>query len=213
MKHYDTYLFDFDNTLFNSLNSLKKCYEYSLSCVTGKKIKLTSKDSYVYCGENLLLTAKRYNFDKEQTKDFIYKFLEKYNVFYYPKPFKETIVTIKTLHEKGAKLGIISNNNYEFLLTTLKNNNIDPNLFDVILGNGATKRGKPSPSAINLAIRRLKKNKAKNKIIYVGDSINDIKSGLNAKIDTCLVVRKITKFEDGIYPLYVINNLKELLEN
>ena len=213
MRKYDIYLFDFDNTLFDSLSSLKKCYEYALSFMLKKKVKLNSKETYVYCGENLVLTAKRYNFSKDETSLFVSKFLEKYNVFYYPRPFKETLKTLKSLKENGAKIGIVSNNNLEYLNDTLIKNNIDPNIFDVILGNGATKRSKPSPSAINLAIRKIKGDKKKDKIVYVGDSINDVKSGLNAKIDTCLVVRKITKLEKDVYPLYVINNLKELTEN
>ena len=200
MRKYDIYLFDFDNTLFDSLSSLKKCYEYALSFMLKKKVKLNSKETYVYCGENLVLTAKRYNFSKDETSLFVSKFLEKYNV-------------LKSLKENGAKIGIVSNNNLEYLNDTLIKNNIDPNIFDVILGNGATKRSKPSPSAINLAIRKIKGDKKKDKIVYVGDSINDVKSGLNAKIDTCLVVRKITKLEKDVYPLYVINNLKELTEN
>lgn len=212
MKQYDIYLFDFDNTLFDSLSSLKKCYEYALTNLLNKRIKLTSKETYVYCGENLVLTAKRYNFTKDETSLFVEKFLEKYKDFYYPRPFKETIKTLKILKENGAKLGIVSNNNLEYLNDTLIKNGLDPKIFDVILGNGATKRSKPSPSAINLAIRKIKGDKKKDKIVYVGDSINDVKSGLNAKIDTCLVVRKITKLEKDVFPLYVVNNLKELTE-
>lgn len=73
--------------------------------------------------------------------------------------------------------------------------------------------GKPSPTIIDLAIK--KANADKSFTVVIGDRIyTDIASGINAGVDTVLVLSGETKKEDclssEIKPAYVINGVEDI---
>lgn len=74
--------------------------------------------------------------------------------------------------------------------------------------------GKPSPSIVESAVRRMNLNK--DQVLMIGDNYQtDIQAGHLAGVDTCLVLTGVTAKEDvsnfSYQPSYIINDLGELI--
>ncbi|MEW6407159.1 MAG: HAD-IIIA family hydrolase [Patescibacteria group bacterium] len=70
---------------------------------------------------------------------------------------------------------------------------------------------KPKPGLVNKILNKLKKINNKSAIYIVGDDIRDIKTGINAKLRTILVLSGRERFENRkkwqVRPNYIFRNL------
>lgn len=204
MKHYQVYLFDFDGTLFDTIQSLYPVYEYGFGAV-GMNVTHAECDHFIHISLS-------------QSADYKHMKPEDYPIFRKAigvglnlesslkliTIFPDAISTIKALKARGAKIGIVSGNNEDHMKIVLKRFHV-LDLFDEITGNESFKKPKPDAEPCLAAIAKLGLAPSHD-ILYVGDSFQDVESGLNAKIDGLLVDRT------NAYPSYDRPKIKSLAE-
>lgn len=210
---YSTYLFDFDYTLADSEVGIVTCFQFVLNNngfknisdeVIKKTIGLTLEQAFIeMTGIEDSGVIERYR------KEYVDKANEVMtaNTKLYP----ETIPMIKKLKEQGKKIGIISTKYRYRIMETLEMYNIT-SMVDIIIGGGDVKVAKPDPEGLLYAIEKL--NEDKTRVLYIGDSLVDAKTALNANVDFVGVTTGTTTFDDfKDFPyIKIINNLGELTQ-
>lgn len=207
-------IFDFDGTLFDSLDDVVICFNRTLE-IHGFPT-LTREEYLDVVGGNIdemvSLILKDQNTHEnieivKETYEKIYSASPKVNTL----PFPKTHELLKALQEKGFSLAINSNRSNNSLKYYADKcfSDID---FVAIEGHNPSYPSKPSPCGVKRIIRKLKVTK--DETIYVGDSITDIKTAQNAEIDCILVswgYGRKDAFESD-YPLKEIDDICDLLE-
>jgi len=120
--------------------------------------------------------------------------------------------TLKALHEKGYKLGVVTSRGTESLKEGLKNFGI-LEYFTGLVGADDTNIHKPNPEPAILCLKKM--DTEPKDALMVGDSVFDLQCGHNAGTDACFVRWSFcTKAEDAIekaHPEYIISSPEELL--
>lgn len=118
----------------------------------------------------------------------------------------EALVTLKS---KGAKLGIVSNNNSR-IRSVITDLTID-RFFDVVIISEEVGLFKPDPKILELALRKLEIDPSD--AVYVGDHPFDVKCAYDAGVTPIWIPQNeyFTLPENVSEPKYVIHSIKELL--
>lgn len=95
----------------------------------------------------------------------------------YVKPMEHCVELIEYLHNEGYKLGIVSSKMADGVKFGLDLFGLTDK-FDVIVGQDDIKKSKPDPEGILLACKKM--NVGIDQLVYVGDSVSDIKAGKHA---------------------------------
>lgn len=188
MKDYDIYLFDFDGTLFDTLESLYPTFRYAFDAVGIHNITDEEIESFTHV--SLMDTIERKNVPVEQRAFFIekiYEALDNEDFMKLIKPFPETLETLRTLKERGKRLAIVSNNDSDHIKTTLRLLGVDVQ-FDAVVGSDMVERAKPHPDMIFVAFDMMGVKDA-SKAVYVGDSLQDGETGRAAGIGSIVIDR------------------------
>ncbi len=93
--------------------------------------------------------------------------------------FEGVFETVKTLHEKGFKLAIVSTKNRFVVLKGLKLTKLDQ-FFDVVITLDEVEHAKPHPEPIEKALAQL--GSSKEEAIMIGDNHHDILGAKNAGV-------------------------------
>ncbi len=206
MKEYDVYLFDFDGTLVDSYPSLIGVYQEGFATV-GEKV--TAEDAAIFMHEALVDSCARRNLSPEQTRKVISTIdvaideprnLDKIVVY------DDAIPVIKELYRRGKKLAIVSGNSAKHIKLVLEHYSVS-SCFDSVIGASPNRRPKPYADPILDAIIPYK-NVTKNRILYIGDSLQDPVTAFNAGVEAVLLDRKN---EYGDYEKEKILTLDEIL--
>ena len=209
MQKFQLYLFDFDGTLFDTLPSSKyvfrKAYEnigfeFSEDDVLGFT-REPIPDSYARLG------APKDKFDSFM--DDIEKYVNSQESVNLTGIYDDTYDTVIDLRMLEADLGIVTSNNVPHVKDVLKKFDMQKDFFSVLVGNREAPNPKPSPEPILKALEMIGYKGDKKDVCYVGDSLNDCLSAVNAGIVPILLDR------DGEYndvPYQTIKSLKELLD-
>ena len=96
-----------------------------------------------------------------------------------------TIEVLNELKEDSFKLGLVTNIGERAILKALDKFKLSK-IFDVIITRNDVTRLKPDPEGLNSAIEKLNENT--KKIVFVGDSYNDIEAARKAGIFSCYLV-------------------------
>ena len=102
----------------------------------------------------------------------------------YTSPYRGVKDTLLALKGNGYKLGVVTNK-----IDSIAIKIVDKfffGIFDVIVGARSTRRKKPHPETINIALKTLNVDNL-DEVIYVGDTEVDYKSAINADIDIIFV--------------------------
>jgi len=204
MKKYQTYLFDFDGTLFDTLKSLYPVYRYGFKAI-GMDCSEEQAQHYMHIA--LPQTAAERHLAPEQWNVFMRAICDGLNLEESMKLieiFPDTIATIRSLKAAGAAVGIVSGNNEGHMMEVLKRFKII-DLFDEWTGNESFKHPKPDADPCLAAVKKLGLV-PNHDIIYIGDSLQDVESGHNADIDAVLIDRT------NQYPSFKGKKIKTLLE-
>lgn len=117
---------------------------------------------------------------------------------------------MQALKESGCKTAIVSTKNKnridDFLQITKTNH-----LVDKVIGIYEVKKAKPDPEGLYLAMETLGADK--KDVLYVGDSIIDAQTAMNAGVDFCGVTTGVTTASElALYPhKAIISHIEELL--
>lgn len=207
MDNYEVFLFDFDGTLFDTLDSSIYVFEEAyrrmgVSIDRSSVLRLTR--------EPISTSYKRImgnmdNFDK---------FIEHINELVFSDKvtnmaviYEDTKTIIKYLKDNKKIIGIVTSNAKDHLLDVLKRFDLE-NSFDVIVGNREASTPKPSPIPILKALELLD-YKDKEKVVYIGDSLNDALAAVNAGVKPILLDR-LHEFGE-LKDYKIINSLNEII--
>ncbi len=203
----DTVLFDLDGTLLNTKPLIDRSFIHTFMHFR-PDYKLTDEELDSFFGPTLYQTFSRYSNDEEEIQEMI-QYYRDYNVPNHDSmvnPFPGAKDTIKDLHKKGVKVGVVSSKKTDLVMHGLEIFGM-LEYMDIVIGADEVKNHKPAPDGILLAKEKLN---SKN-VLYVGDTKNDILAGKNANVKTCGVLYiKNPSIMLEVSPDYVINKLSEI---
>lgn len=203
----DTVLFDLDGTLLNTKPLIDKSFIHTFEHFR-PDYKLSDEELDSFFGPTLYQTFSRYSNNEEEIQAMI-QFYRDFNVPNHDSmvsPFPQAKETVKDLHKKGVKVGVVSSKKTDLVMHGLEIFGM-LEYMDIVIGADEVKNHKPAPDGILLAKEKLN---SKN-VLYVGDTKNDIIAGKNASVKTCGVLYiKDPSIMLEVAPDYVINKLSEI---
>ena len=209
MQKFQLYLFDFDGTLFDTLPSSKYVFKKAYEKIG---IELNEDDILGFTREPIPNSYQRVGGKKEEWSTFI-NYIEEYvnskESINLTGIYDDTYDTIIDLRMSEADLGIVTSNNVPHVRDVLRKFDMQKDFFTVLVGNREAPNPKPSPEPILKALEMINYKGDKKDICYVGDSLNDCISAVNAGIVPILLDRD-DEYKD--VPYKTIKSLKELLD-
>lgn len=203
-----TLLFDLDGTLIDTNPLIIASFIYTIEKHTGKTY---SEEAVLpFIGPPLIDSMTK--IDPEQAEAMMSTYIEHNlaNHETHVKPYPTVVETIKTLHEKGYQLAIVTTKITDTAKLGLKITGLEP-YFDVVIGLNEVEHAKPHPEPIFKALEAL--NKTPVDALMVGDNYHDIEAGQNAGTRTAGVAWSIKGREslESLRPDYMLEKLADLL--
>ena len=209
MDKYLLYLFDFDGTLFDTLPSSKYVFRKAYENIG---MKLDEEEVLSFTREPIPNSYQRLGAPKEKFKAFmndVEKYVSSEESVRLTDIFKDTYDTVIDLRMAEADLGIVTSNNVPHVRDVLRKFDMQKDFFTVLVGNQEAPNPKPSPEPILKALEMVHYQGDKKNVCYVGDSLNDCLSAVNAGIVPILLDRD-DEYQDAPYKR--IKSLRELLD-
>ena len=206
------FIFDFDGTLFDSVNDVVSCFNKAL---TIHGLPTLTRDEYLEClGGNideivsLVLGQNDTNHNHEAVKK---TYLDLYNSSekLLTVPFSNVHDVLRELQEENVVLAINSNR-LSYSLIEFVNRFFGDIDFLEIEGHNHPHPSKPHPYGVNKIIK--KAGVGLNEALYVGDSSTDIMTAKNAGID-CVIVKwgyGYGEVYSSEYPIAVIDEISQI---
>lgn len=208
---YKAVCFDFDYTLANSSIGIVKCFRLvfdkhgwtDISDETVRKtIGMTLEDAFSsFTGitdanqlANLHIEYSQFANDHMNP-----------NTYLYP----ETLPLLQKMKKHGIQSAIVSTKNKSRIEDFLREHKMDE-FVKTVIGIYEVSEAKPNPEGLFLAIEHLGVDKSE--VLYVGDSIIDAQTAMNAGVDFCGVTTGTTNADElKAYPhIAILDNLDNL---
>ena len=209
MQKFLLYLFDFDGTLFDTLPSSQYVFKMAYKNIG---IDINIDDVVGWTREPIPDSYARIGAPKELFNSFmddIEKYVNSQESVKLTDIYDDTYDTIIDLRMDEADLGIVTSNNVPHVRDVFKKFDMQKDFFTVLVGNREAPNPKPSPEPILKALEMINFKGDKKDVCYVGDSVNDCLSAINAGIVPILLDRH-DEYQDT--PYLRIKSLKELLD-
>lgn len=189
---FETYIFAFDNTLFDTRKGYEASYKKAF-----RAFGMTYEPSkYYQYFETPLHLIFESNFPGCPCKyrEFVAEFFKEagLRVIEASVPYSDTLDSIKRLVDSGKGLAIVSSSPEIYIKSILKNNGMD-DLFKSIVGFERSLIQKPDPYSINVCVKELDVDP--KDCVYIGGSSIDITAAERAGVGKILVDR-ISKDEN-----------------
>ncbi len=207
MREYSLYLFDFDNTLYDTNEGIREILRHALPMVG---VEYDDSMFGEFTGLSMDQVFERYVGDwslYDRYKDEFMRIVRS-DVYMTGTPFPETERVLRELRNRGKRLGIVSGK-MSFKIENLMGRDGMLDMIETIVGYGDTERHKPFPDPIELALSRF--DVPKEDVLYIGDSPNDSGAAINAGIDCAIVNRHNGLTPDGLECTYELDSLEGLL--
>ncbi len=185
---FSVYLFDFDGTIVDSRASLYPVFKAGYASV-GREVTEAEAEKWMHL--NLLESLIDSGIPEKDYETVVKATIEALDM---PESiamitvFPEAVENLMRLHRSGARLGIVSNNTASHIRLVLETLGVDVP-FDIIVGSDMFKNGKPSSEPIDTALDLLGYHD-RDRVVYVGDSLQDPECGKNASCGGILVDRE-----------------------
>ena len=209
MQKFQLYLFDFDGTLFDTLETSKYVFRKAYQFLG---IPLNEDEVLQFTREPIPVSYKRMGAPIEKYDAFMAQ-IEKYlnttkESIDLTDIYDDTYDTIIDLRMDEADLGIVTSNNVPHVRDILRKFDMQKDFFTVLVGNREAPNPKPSPEPILKALEMINYKGDKKDVCYVGDSLNDCIAAVNAGVVPILLDRD-DEYKDA--PYLRIHSLNELL--
>ena len=203
---YDVFLFDFDGTLFDTLESSIYVFEEAYK---NMGIKVNHDEVLGYTREPIpnsyiRLVGSMAGYDKFIAD--IDRLVKSQKVTDMAVIYPDTAEILKYLKDNKKLVGIVTSNSRKHVLDVLNRFDL-AKYFDVIVGNELAPIPKPNPEPILKALELLN-IKNKEKVVYLGDSINDAIAAVNAGVNPILLDR-LNEFKH-LNQYQIIDSLNEI---
>lgn len=179
MKDYETYIFDLDGTLLNTLDDLAASTNYALRRYGQKEHSVEDIRRFVGNGvRKLIERALPEGEDNPLFEDVFTLFKQHYleHGLDTTKPYPGVVDLLKELKARGKKLAVVSNKFYTATQELVAH--FFGDYVEVAIGERENIRRKPAPDTVEEALRLL--NTGKENAVYVGDSDVDVATARNS---------------------------------
>jgi pyrophosphatase PpaX len=205
----NTLLFDLDGTLIDTNELIISSFLHTLEIYYPNQYK--REDVLPFIGPPLFDTFVKMDPDRVE------EMIATYRKFNHEKhdelvtEFDGVYDTVKILHEKGFKLGIVTTKMRKTVDMGLKLTKLDQ-FFDLIVALDDVKNAKPDPEPVLLALKKL--DAKPEEAIMIGDNYHDILAGKNAGTKTAGVAWSIKgkEFLASFQPDYMLEHMSDLLK-
>lgn len=204
----NTLLFDLDGTLINTNELIIASFTHTFNHY---QVKSHSREDIIgFIGEPLEDSFAKVNPDLVEAMVRTYR---EHNIAHHDElvmEYPNVYETIKSLHEQGYKLGVVTSKARTTVKMGLKLTKLDA-FFDVVVTIDDVKKPKPDAEPVLMALAQLQSKPDES--IMVGDSIFDIRSGKNAAVTTAAVGWTIKGREalEKESPDYILDDMGDLL--
>lgn len=208
MRGYSLYLFDFDNTLFDTSRDLEETivsytsaagipYDHSMF---PRFSAMTMEDIYALLPDDPVVERR---FEKA------YIAATRSDSYLTGLPYPDAVAALKGLRARGRSIGIASNK-FGYKIRDLLEANGLSGYADVVVGYDDTADHKPDPEPLELAASHF--DVPKNDILYVGDNEVDLRAARAFGVDIAIVDRGNGLSDRGMDADYTMGSLEALLE-
>ncbi len=173
------YIWDFDGMLFDSYPHIAAAFVKTLA-EFGKEADYDEAKALL---EVTFAHAYGHYDVSEEEKEIFRKYEHDYAFEPQAVPFPNTVATLKTLHERGARQFIYTHRGIESLTHYLEKYDI-LKYFEMIVDSTKGFAAKPAPDAVEHIVRENSLDKAET--VMIGDREIDVLSGKNAGVYGCL---------------------------
>ena len=208
MREYTLYLFDFDNTLFDTRCGIEAILMEALP-VLGVDYDATRFDECL--GLTMEQVYRRYmGSDSSRFAEFEEVFMKVVHSDAYlgAPPFPETARVLRSLKGRGKRIGVVSGKKRYKIENLLRSQGLD-GYPETIVGFDETPLHKPNPDPLLLGMSFF--DVPKEDIVYVGDSPNDALAAKAAGVDCVIVDRHNQLSVEGIECTCQVDSLDELI--
>lgn len=210
---YDTYIFDLDGTLLNTIGDLAASCNYALRTFGFPEHSVDDVRRYVGNGVRLLMTRAIPDGDKDPRFDECYATFRNHYMHHNldrTEPYPGIMDMIRELNANHKHVAVVSNKFYEATRALVKHFFGDE--IKVAIGERPDIRKKPAPDTVNEALRQL--GVTREGAVYIGDSDVDIDTARNSGMP-CISVTwgfRDTQFLIDHGATTLVNTPKEILE-
>lgn len=176
--NFDTYIFDLDGTLLDTLNDLAVSCNHVLRAHDMPERTLEEVRRFVGNGVKKLMERAIPQGLENPDFDVAYQEFKAYYLKHNldtTRPYDDIIDVLKELKARGKRIAVVSNKFYA--ATQDLCHHFFGDLVDVAIGEREDIRKKPAPDTVEEALRQL--GVTKEKAVYIGDSDVDIETALN----------------------------------
>lgn len=207
MRDYSLYLFDFDNTLYDTNEGIREILRHALPMVG---VEYDDSRFAEFSGLSMDQVFDRFVGSRELYDRYRDEFMRivRSDTYLSGVPFPETGSVLRELADRGKHIGIVSGK-MSYKIRNLMERDGILDLVEVVVGYGDTERHKPFPDPIDLALSYF--DVPKGDVLYVGDSPNDSGAAVNAGVDCAIVNRHNGLTPDGLECTYEVGSLTDLL--
>jgi len=181
MKDFETYIFDLDGTLLNSLNDLAMSTNYALRWAGMQERTVEEVRMFVGNGVKLLMErAIPGGLDNPRFDETYAKFREHYlkHNLDTTRPYEGIPEMLNILKQRGKRLAIVSNKFYEATVELCRH--FFGDRVRVAIGERADIRKKPAPDTVDEAFKLL--GVSRENAVYIGDSDVDLATARNSNL-------------------------------
>lgn len=183
MKQYDTYIFDLDGTLLDTLDDLAAAVNYALRRYGMPEHTREEVRQMVGNGVRLLMVRAIPEGDKNPLFDDTFRTFREYYLEHSldtTRPYDGIPELLRELRTRGKRVAVVSNKFYAATRELCQH--FFPDTVEVAIGEHEAEgiRKKPAPDTVMEAFRQL--NVSKENAVYVGDSDVDLQTAINSEL-------------------------------
>ncbi|MEP6493741.1 MAG: HAD-IA family hydrolase [bacterium] len=176
-----TILFDLDGTLIDSLELILNSARYAFNKL--ERVGPSDEEWLSGVGIPLVTMLRRYARDDADVTALLaaYREYQMANHDRLTRCYDAAVDTVRTLHERGHDIGIVTSKSESLALRGLAHVGL-ARYMDTIVGCDSCTRHKPDPEPVRIALHRL--DCLPEHALFVGDSVFDVLAGNAAGVET-----------------------------